>query len=117
MYKIPFYIIDYEIVANTRTWVDDIISGTRSAMEANYPCEVFNLGNHKSENLMDTIGIIEDNLGIKANIDFKPMQPGDVVESFADIDKSTEMLNYHPTTDINEGIPQFIEWYKKYKNI
>ena len=66
---------------------------------------------------MDMIALIEKELDEKAKIDFQPMQPGDVVESFADIDKSTEMLNYHPTTDINEGIPQFIEWYKKYENI
>jgi UDP-glucuronate 4-epimerase len=96
------------------TYIDDIIAGTRSAMEKNYLCEVFNLGNHKSENLMDMIGIIEDNLGSKAKIEFHPMQPGDVPESFADINKSIEMLSYRPTTDINEGIPRFITWYKDY---
>ena len=96
------------------TYIDDIIAGTRSAMDNNYPCEVFNLGNHKSENLMDMIGIIENSLGIKAKIDFQPIQPGDVPESFADIDKSTEMLGYIPTTDINEGIPRFTTWYKEY---
>lgn len=96
------------------TYIDDIIAGTRSAMEKNYSCEVFNLGNHKSENLMDMIGIIEDNLGSKAKIEFHPMQPGDVPESFADINKSIEMLSYRPTTDINEGIPRFITWYKDY---
>jgi len=96
------------------TYIDDIISGTRSAMENNYLCEVFNLGNQKSENLMDMIGIIEKNLDAKARIDFQPMQPGDVPESFADINKSIEMLDYSPTTDINVGIPQFIDWYKEY---
>ena len=96
------------------TYIDDIIMGTRSAMENNYPCEVFNLGNHKCENLMDMIGMIEENLGEKATINFQPMQPGDVLESFADIDKSIEMLNYRPTTDINDGIPRFIDWYKEY---
>ncbi len=96
------------------TYIDDIIAGTKSAMENNYPCEVFNLGKHKSENLMDMIGIIENSLGIKAIIDLQPIQPGDVPESFADIDKSTEMLNYKPSIDINEGIPRFIEWYKNY---
>ena len=75
---------------------------------------MFNFGNHKSENLMDMIGIIENSLGTKAKIDFQPMQPGDVPESFADIDKSTELLGYIPTTDINEGIPRFIDWYKEY---
>ena len=45
------------------------------------------------------------------------MQPGDVPESYADIDLSTEMLNYKPVTDINKGIPQFVEWYKNYYKI
>ena len=96
------------------TYIDDIVVGTRSAMENNFLCEVFNLGNHKSENLMDMIGIIEKNLGIKAKIDFQPMQPGDVPESFSDIDKSIEMLNYQPTINIDIGIPRFIDWYKNY---
>jgi len=96
------------------TYIDDIIVGTRSAMEKNYQCEVFNLGNHKSENLMDMIGIIENNLETKAKIKFQSIQPGDVPESFADINRSIEMLSYNPTTDINIGIPRFIAWYKDY---
>jgi len=96
------------------TYIDDIISGTRSAIDKNYHCEVFNLGNHKSEELMYMISVIEDNLDKKAKIKFLPMQPGDVVESFADIDKSIEMLNYKPTTNIDVGIKNFIYWYKEY---
>jgi UDP-glucuronate 4-epimerase len=96
------------------TYIDDIISGTRSAMEKNFSCEIFNLGNNKSENLMDMIKIIETNLGKKAHIDFRPMQLGDVPESFADIDKSIKKLNYNPKIDIENGIPLFIDWYKTY---
>ena len=99
------------------TFIDDIISGTRSSMEKNYPSTVFNLGNNKSEKLMDMINIIEENIGIKAEIDFQPMQSGDVSESFADIDKSIDLLNYKPSTDINVGIPKFIKWYKEYHNV
>lgn len=98
------------------TYIDDIVLGIFSALKKNYLCEVFNLGNNKSENLMDMIKIIENNLGEKAILDFQPMQPGDVPESFADIDKSIELLNYKPNTDIIKGIPQFIDWYKKYHN-
>ena len=98
------------------TFIDDIIDGTLSAMNKNYTCEIFNLGNHKSENLMDMIRIIENNLDKKANIDFQPMQQGDLPESFADIDKSTEMLGYKPVTNIVDGIPRFIEWYKEYND-
>ena len=66
---------------------------------------------------MDMIGVIESNLGMKAEINFQPIQPGDVPESFADIDKSTWMLAYKPTTNIVNGIPCFIDWFKEYHNI
>ena len=96
------------------TYIDDIISGTRAALDNNYKCEVFNLGNHKSEQLMDVVTLIEQNLGKKAKINFRPMQPGDVTESFADIDKSIEMLNYNPTTNVDVGVKNFIRWYEKF---
>jgi len=99
------------------TYIDDIIIGTRSAIEKNYKCEIFNLGNSKSESLMELIGIIEKNLGKKAQIEYLPMQPGDVKESLADIKKSTEKLGYKPITTINKGIPQFIKWYKEYYSV
>ena len=61
---------------------------------------------------MDVVSLIEENLGKKAKIEFMPMQPGDVPESFADIDKSAEMLGYKPTINVAMGISKFIEWYK-----
>ena len=99
------------------TYIDDVIKGTRSAIEKNYKYEIFNLGNSKSESLMDLIGIIETNLGKKAQIEYLPMQLGDVKESLADIKKSTEKLGYKPITTINKGIPQFIKWYKEYYSV
>ena len=93
------------------TYIDDIISGTRSAIDKNYRCEVYNLGNHRSEEMMDVVHLIEDNLGKKAEIDFQPMQPGDVPKSFSDIDKSIEKLGYKPSTNVDEGIKKFVEWY------
>jgi UDP-glucuronate 4-epimerase len=65
---------------------------------------------------MDMISIIEKELGKKAEIDFQPMQPGDVKESFADIKISEEKLGYHPNTNIETGIVNFINWYKSYEN-
>ena len=93
------------------TYIDDIISGTKAAIDKNYLCEVFNLGNHKSEQLMDVVSLIEQNLGEKAEIKFLPMQPGDVPESFAEIKKSIKMLDFHPKTNVNDGINLFISWY------
>jgi UDP-glucuronate 4-epimerase len=98
------------------TFIDDIISGTMAAIDKNEPCEVFNLGNSHWENLMDMIGLIEQELGKKADIQFMGMQPGDVEKTFADIKHSTKKLGYKPTTSINEGIPQFINWFKSYNS-
>jgi len=99
------------------TYIDDIIRGTRSAIKKNYKCEIFNLGNSKSESLMELIDIIEKNLGKKAQIEYLPMQLGDVKESLADIKKSIEKLGYNPITTINKGIPKFIKWYKEYYSV
>ena len=96
------------------THISDIIDGTRSAIDKNYTCELFNLGNHRSEELMDVVHLIEENLGKKAEIEFLPMQPGDIPESLADIEKSEECLGFKPTTGISLGIEDFIEWYKEY---
>jgi len=96
------------------TYIDDIINGIRSAISNNYQCEIFNLGNHKSEELMDMITMIENELKIKAVIDYRTLQPGDVVETLSDINKSKEKLDYNPSINISEGIPLFIDWYKSY---
>ena len=63
------------------------------------------------------IKIIETKLDKKAHIDFQPMQPGDVPESFADIDRSIKKLNYNPKIDLEIGIPLFIDWYKNYTSV
>ena len=99
------------------TYIDDIVQGVLKSIQKNYKKEVFNLGNNRSEDLMDMIGIIEKQIGIKALIDFSGMQPGDVKETYADIDYSKEKLDYNPKTSIKEGIPKFIDWFKTYYKI
>ena len=114
MNKEPIPVFNNGDMKRDFTFIDDIISGTRAAIDKNYQCEVFNLGNNSTEKLMDMINIIENELNEKAVIDFKEMQPGDVKQSYADIDKSKEKLNYIPKVSINEGIPKFISWYTNY---
>ena len=96
------------------TYIDDIVSGIKSALNKNYECEIFNLGNSKSENLMDIISYIERNLNKKAKIQFSPIQPGDVKQTYADIEKTKNLLDYHPSINIDIGIKRFIDWYRKY---
>ena len=99
------------------TYIDDIISGLRSAIDKNYKCEIFNLGNSKSENLMDFISLIEKELDIKAKINFRSIQSGDMKETYAEITKSKNMLSYSPKTTLDIGIKKFINWYKNYYQI
>ena len=75
-----------------------------------------NLGNRKSEQLMDVVRMLENNLGKKAEINFKDMQPRDIKESFADIDRAVDMLDYHPSTNVDVGIKKFVDWYINYQN-
>ncbi len=113
----PIPIFNHGKMRRDFTYIDDIISGTRKAVEKNYECEVFNIGNNKSEKLMDMIALIEKELGLQAKKRLLPIQPGDIPESFANIEKSKKMLGYKPTTNINEGIQHFISWYKDYYKI
>jgi UDP-glucuronate 4-epimerase len=110
----PISVFNHGKMERDFTYIDDIITGTRAAIEKNYPCEVFNLGNNNSEDLMEMVGLIESEIGKKAEIQFKGMQPGDVKRTFADIKHSQEKLSYSPTTKIVDGIPKFIEWFLAY---
>ena len=112
----PISVFNHGKMERDFTYIDDIITGTRAAIEKNYPCEVFNLGNNNSEDLMEMVGLIEMEIGKKAEIQFEEMQPGDVKRTFADIELSKQKLNYTPTTKIVEGIPKFIEWYLAYSS-
>jgi UDP-glucuronate 4-epimerase len=102
------------------TYIDDIVTGVLSCLdkppsdEETPPCRIYNIGNNKSENLMDFIAEIEKALGKKAQIYFQPMQPGDVKETLANIDAMQNDFGFKPTTGIDVGIPHFVEWYKSF---
>jgi len=97
------------------TYVDDIIQGVRAAIDYDRSqYEIFNLGESQTTELSELIELIERSLDMKAVIDRRPMQPGDVPTTFADISKSRELLGYSPTTKIAEGIPKFVEWFRSH---
>jgi len=100
------------------TYIDDIVFGITSALQKNYACEVFNLGNAKSEKLMDLIACVEKEMGVKAKKKYMLIQDGDVPKTFADISKAQRMLSYKPKTNIKKGVSEFVNWFKSYhKNI
>ena len=81
------------------------------------PYRIYNIGNNRPENLMDMIKILEDELGIEAQKNFLPMQPGDVYETYAQTDDLFEAVGFKPYTDLKDGIKQFAKWYKDFYNI
>ena len=96
------------------TYIDDIIQGVRASIDYDASMnEVFNLGESETTELKTLIELIETSLGKKAIIDRQPMQPGDVPITFADISKAKRLLGYNPQTKVADGIPKFIEWFKK----
>lgn len=99
------------------THISDIVRGVLAAIDLGAPCEIFNLGNHCPVKLGEFIEIIERSVGKKAVKEMLPMQPGDVVETYADIDHSRECLGFEPRVSLEEGIFEFVEWYRDYARI
>ena len=112
------------------TFIDDIVSGVVAALD-HPPADdgstkpggstkahtIYNIGNHRCEKLLDVIRVLEDACGRKAEMQMLPMQPGDVLRTFADIDAIQRDLGYQPTTSVDVGIPRFVEWYRKYHTL
>ena len=100
--------------ARDYTFVSDIVDGIVGAL--NYTsgpiCDIFNLGGSQTVTLNDLIASIEAAVGRKAEINQLPDQPGDVPLTSADVSKAAALLDFHPTTHIAEGIPQFVEWFR-----
>lgn len=78
------------------------------------PYHLFNIGNSNPVELMDYIGAVEEELGKKAEINFMPLQIGDVPETFADVSALKRAVNYQPATKVQDGVRNFVRWYKEY---
>ena len=117
------------------TYIDDIVDGVVGLVPmvpapdpawssdaprpsaSSAPFRLFNIGNNKSVELEHFIAVLEKALGKKAVREYLPMQPGDVVATYADINALHEVTGFLPKTPIEEGVPMFIAWYKKYYGI
>ncbi|WP_020591168.1 NAD-dependent epimerase/dehydratase family protein [Kiloniella laminariae] len=106
------------------TYIDDIVSGVIAALDRvpaapapGRPHKVYNLGNNNTETLMDYISVIEEACGREAIKNFREMQPGDVKETYADIDISQRELGFEPKVKIREGLPKFVQWYRDYHKV
>ncbi len=98
------------------TYIDDVVEGIVASLDLLLMTpEVLNLGNNNPVPLRKFIEILEGSVGKKANITSLDMQPGDVPRTFADISKAQQILGYKPHTPLEEGIPQFVQWFKEHQ--
>ena len=114
------------------TYIDDIVKGVIRVLDkpalpdqmldrskpssSSAPWRIYNIGNNSPVNLLDYIEAIEKSLGIKANKEFLPLQPGDVVDTYADISDLIEDFNYKPKVSVGEGIANYTKWFTSYYN-
>ena len=112
------------------TYIDDIVRGVVACLDgpptddgsakaggSTAPHAIYNIGNHRSEDLMRVVELLEQATGRKALVSPEPMQPGDVKETFADISAIERDHGFTPATTIDEGVPRFVEWYREYHRI
>ena len=107
----PIPVFNHGKMGRDFTYIDDIVDGTVRALDFEGGFELFNLGNNQSESLMEMIHILEKHIGKKARIDFKPMQLGDVEQTFANIDKAQMLLGFQPKVSLDLGLERFVQWY------
>ena len=105
------------------TYIDDIVNGITKLLDAvrdtpeKFGYNIYNLGNNQPVKLMDFIVTLENLLNKEAVKKFLPMQPGDVLSTYADISTSTRDFNYTPSITIKDGLAKFIDWYKIYYKV
>ena len=120
----PIQVFNHGDMRRDFTYIDDIVAGVIAAMAhppkavaGRTPHQVYNLGNHRSEELMHFIELLERSCNKKAIQEMAPMQPGDVQDTYADIEASRRDLGFDPKTAIAEGLPRFVQWYREYHGV
>jgi UDP-glucuronate 4-epimerase len=131
----PIDVFNYGKMRRDFTFIDDIIEGVVRTLDktaepdpawngadpdpgtSNAPCRLYNIGNNSPVELMYLIETLEKSLGKKAKKNLMPIQPGDVPETFADVDDLTRDVGFKPATPIEEGVRRFVEWYRAYYQV
>ncbi len=94
------------------THIDDIVRGVIAAVDRSFGYEVINLGESRTVALIELVRLLEQQLGQRAEIRWLDAQPGDVPITYADISKARQLLDYDPQTSIEDGLAQFVAWYR-----
>ena len=129
----PIQVFNYGKMQRDFTYIDDIVEGIirvighiptassktneQGLLETQAPYVVYNIGNNQPVPLIDFINTIEKSLGITANKELLPMQPGDVPMTYADVDDLYQAVGFKPSTTLNEGIDKFVRWYRHFYQV
>jgi UDP-glucuronate 4-epimerase len=113
----PIQVFNRGDMSRDFTYIDDVVAGVKASLfaEGLDRFEILNLGNHRPERLMDLIGLIAGELGVTPEMELRPMQPGDVPATYADIDRARARLGFEPRTPLAAGVPRFVRWYREYR--
>ena len=116
----PIKLFNYGELERDFTYIDDIVEGIMNIIPSvpeeknGARAKVYNIGNNKPVALKEFVAALEDALGVKAKIEYLPMQPGDVYRTYADISELEKDFGFKPQTDIRTGLKKFAEWYTEY---
>ncbi len=126
----PIYLNNGGDMARDFTYIDDIVEGIiriqdklplinetakdDPSQSSLAPYRIFNIGRGQPQNLVDFVSILESCLGQKANIQYRDMQPGDVMTTHADTTQLFDYVGYNPRFTLEEGIQRFVDWYQEY---
>jgi UDP-glucuronate 4-epimerase len=131
----PIDVFNYGKMKRDFTYIDDIVEGVIRVLDntavsnPNWrgdqpdpgtscaPYKLYNIGNNNPVELMDYIGAIESALGMTAEKNMLPIQPGDVPATYADVDDLVADVGFKPETSVQEGIARFVEWYRQYYSV
>ena len=131
----PIDVFNYGKHRRDFTYIDDIVEGVIRTLDkipepnpdwsgdnpdsatSTAPYRLYNIGNHQQVELTRYIEILEDCLGKKAERNLLPLQLGDVPDTFADVDALIQDVGYQPNTPVEEGVKNFVDWYRNYYNV
>ncbi len=131
----PIDVFNYGKHRRDFTYIDDIVEGVIRTLDhtatgnaawsgmqpdpgtSKAPWRVYNIGNQNPVELMDYIRAIEDALGMKAELNLLPLQPGDVPDTYADVDALVQDVGYRPSMSVDEGTRRFVQWYRDYYQV
>jgi len=106
------------------TYIDDVVAGILNILpnppvpnEHGDRYKLYNIGNNKPEQIMDYFAALEKALGVTAKKEFLPMQPGDVYQTYADVDDLMRDFDFKPSTPIDVGLQKFVDWYRTYYEV